>query len=388
MLEHAGREVLAEYEFGQTLGCGTFGVTRLVTHRRTARPWACKTICKASIAASPAAVADVQHEVAILQHLAGHGGIVQLQGVYEDERSIHLVMELCTGGDLLDYISRFGRLSEGEAADIGRVMLTTLQHCHRNGVVHRDIKPENFLLGAPTLLMAPAGSAAAVLKVSDFGVSAFHTPGEHFSEIVGTPFYMAPEVLQRRYGPAADVWSVGVVIYLMIAGCLPFNGNSDRQIIKAVMDSEPDFAGEAWQGVSSCAREFVQLALTKDPLSRAGIAQLLAHPWMAGRGGSSKQPASSSGGTASAAAARQQQRMSLQQPQHKAAAAVRAALAAPSSCWQNQECRSRSSLEQRGKVPAQVRTAAASGALGGAAVPRLAVATGSKLGRVLVLQQA
>jgi calcium-dependent protein kinase len=131
MPEYAGREVLAEYEFGQILGCGTFGVTRLVTHRCTARPWACKTICKASIAASPAAVSDVQHEVAILQHLAGHAGIVQLQGVYEDERNIHLVMELCTGGDLLDYISRFGRLSESEAADIGRVMLTTLQHCHR-----------------------------------------------------------------------------------------------------------------------------------------------------------------------------------------------------------------------------------------------------------------
>jgi hypothetical protein len=76
-------------------------------------------------------VSDVQHEVAILQHLAGHAGIVQLQGVYEDERNIHLVMELCTGGDLLDYISRFGRLRESEAADIGRVMLTTLQHCHR-----------------------------------------------------------------------------------------------------------------------------------------------------------------------------------------------------------------------------------------------------------------
>ncbi|WIA19366.1 hypothetical protein OEZ85_003992 [Tetradesmus obliquus] len=248
MTEYARREVLAEYEFGQTLGCGTFGVTRLVTHRRTARPWACKTICKASIAASPAAVSDVQHEVAILQHLAGHAGIVQLQGVYEDERNIHLVMELCTGGDLLDYISRFQRLSEAEAADIGRVMLTTLQHCHRNGVVHRDIKPENFLLGAPTLLMAPAGSAAAVLKISDFGVSAFHTPGEHFAEIVGTPFYMAPEVLERCYGPAADVWSVGVVIYLMIAGCLPFNGNTDRQIIKAVMDSEPDFQAQVAGG--------------------------------------------------------------------------------------------------------------------------------------------
>lgn len=131
MPKYGGREVLADYEFGQTLGCGTFGVTRLVTHRKTASPWACKTICKASIAASPAAQSDVQHEVAILQHLRGHGGIVQLKGVYEDERNIHLVMELCTGGDLLDYISRFQRLQEEEAADVASVMLSTLAHCHR-----------------------------------------------------------------------------------------------------------------------------------------------------------------------------------------------------------------------------------------------------------------
>lgn len=178
MPEYGGREVLAEYEFGPTLGCGTFGVTRLVTHRQTARPWACKTICKASIAASPAAISDVQHEVAILQHLSGHSGIVQLQGVFEDERNIHLIMELCTGGDLLDYISRFGRLAESEAADIAHVMLTTLEHCHKLGVVHRDIKPENFLLGAPTQLLSPAGSAAAALKISDFGVSAFYSLDE------------------------------------------------------------------------------------------------------------------------------------------------------------------------------------------------------------------
>jgi hypothetical protein len=128
--EYGGKEVLSDYEFGQTLGCGTFGVTRLVTHRKSARPWACKTI-KASIAASAAAQQDVRHEVAILRHLRGAQGIVALRGVYEDERSIHLVMELCSGGDLLDYISRLRRLGEDEAADVTAMMLATLRHCHR-----------------------------------------------------------------------------------------------------------------------------------------------------------------------------------------------------------------------------------------------------------------
>lgn len=185
---------------------------------------------------------------------------------------------------------------------------------------------------------------------------------QHFAEIVGTPFYMAPEVLERCYGPAADVWSVGVVIYLMIAGCLPFNGNTDRQIIKAVMDSEPDFQAQVWQGVSQQAQDYVRLMLMKDPSKRASIDQLLAHPWMAGRTGSG----SSSGSSAAAGAA--------------AAAAEAAGTAAPgssSSRCAKQQC---SSLQKQVQGSGQSRAAGAAGVTE-AATPRLAVATGSKLGK-------
>lgn len=226
--------------------------------------------------------------------------------------------------------------------------------------MHRDIKPENFLLGAPTLISAPAGTASGVLKISDFGVSAFYQPGEvsgwlaahgllgvslrlplgcsagctvlgleleatsqhslahafavlrfslnwpppplhpadipsplpsllpcllpsstqRFTEIVGTPFYMAPEVLERCYGPEADVWSVGVVVFLMLAGRLPFDGATDRQIIKAVLDSEPDFDHPAWDGISTAAKDCVARMLVKDPRQRVTVQQLLAHPWL------------------------------------------------------------------------------------------------------------
>lgn len=106
---------------------------------------------------------------------------------------------------------------------------------------------------------------------------------QRFSEIVGTPFYMAPEVLARCYGPEADVWSVGVVVFLMLAGRLPFDGITDRQIIKAVLDSEPDFGHPAWDGISAAAKDCVARMLVKDPQQRATVQQLLAHPWLAGR---------------------------------------------------------------------------------------------------------
>lgn len=193
---------------------------------------------------------------------------------------------------------------------------------------------------------------------------------QHFSEIVGTPFYMAPEVLERCYGPAADVWSVGVVIYLMIAGCLPFNGNTDRQIIKAVMDSEPDFSGKVWQGVSQEAQEFIQLMLIKDPCKRASIQQLLAHPWMAGCTGTSSSESSSNGGsaavvadaaagTAAAAAQGSSNCSSVSGPGTPTAADS-------SSSSSKQQC---SRLQQQGQGPGSILAAAAKAASEGASKP-------------------
>lgn len=167
--EFGGREVLSDFEFGMQLGRGSFGVTKVVTERCSARPYACKSISKVRIS-SAAFIHDLRREVKILQHLQGHSGVVQLNGLYEDQRSVHLVMELCTGGDLLDMISRRGPLSEPDAAAAMRCMLTTLDQCHAKGVIHRDVKPENFLLADY--------SCSTNIKASDFGVSTFFKPGQ------------------------------------------------------------------------------------------------------------------------------------------------------------------------------------------------------------------
>jgi serine/threonine protein kinase len=217
---------------------------------------------------------------------------------------------------------------------------------------------------------------------------------QHFAEIVGTPFYMAPEVLERCYGPAADVWSVGVVIYLMIAGCLPFNGNSDRQIIKAVMDSEPDFSGDVWQGVSQQGREFIQLMLIKDPRKRASIEQLLAHPWMAGRAGSvsgescgqhasgsSSSSTSAAAGAAEAADAVTSTAAPVADCSSSSSAscpssAVAAADSSSCNSGKQQCCSQQQQVQGSGQAPAAAGAPEVSAV---AASPRLAVATGSKV---------
>ena len=268
-----GREVLADYEFGRALGRGTFGVTRLVTERVSARPFACKTVCKERIS-SRQYVEDMRSEVRILQHLVGVPGVVQLRGAYEDCRAVNLVLELCAGGDLLDHILKLGRLPEHDAAAAARAIVLALQRCHARGVAHRDVKPENFLLAA-------AGCAASC-RVADFGVSAFFTPGQKFHEIVGTPYYMAPEVLLRCYDQSADIWSAGVVLYLMLSGTLPFMGPSDRAVCAAVLGgAAPRTDGPGWAGVSDGAKAVVARMLCRDPRARATPEELLAHPWLA-----------------------------------------------------------------------------------------------------------
>jgi len=266
--------VLSDYEFGKDLGKGTFGVTRLVRDRTSAGPAACKSMCKTSIAGNQTQIEDIRREVAILRHLAGHDCVVNLRGVYEDTRQVHLVMDLCTGGDLHEYITTrpCGRLSEKDAAAVTKSMLEALAFCHGRGVVHRDVKPENVLL-------EKQGTVQTGVKVSDFGVSAWYKPGQLLTEIVGTPYYMAPEVIQRRYGPEADVWSAGVVLYLMLTGRLPFNGNSDRHVVKAVLQAEPDYSEKMWAGVSATAQAVVKAMLVKDPKQRADIASLLQQEW-------------------------------------------------------------------------------------------------------------
>ncbi len=188
------------YTLGKELGKGQFGVVQECVSKATGKKAAVKIISKHKMK-SPEEVEDVRREVAIMHHLGGHENIVFVHDAYEDARAVYLVMEMCEGGELFDRIVELGHYSEKKAAELFRTMLRMLHHCHTLGVVHRDLKPENFLLSAK--------GDSGVLKATDFGLSIFYKQGDVLDEMVGSPYYVAPEVLKRKYGMECDMWSAG-----------------------------------------------------------------------------------------------------------------------------------------------------------------------------------
>jgi calcium-dependent protein kinase len=161
-------DVKATYSIGKELGRGQFGVTHLCTHKTTGKQYACKTIAKRKLV-NKEDIEDVRREVQIMHHLTGQPNIVELLGAYEDKQSVHLVMELCAGGELFDRIIAKGHYTERAAASLLRTIVQIVHTCHSMGVIHRDLKPENFLL-----LNKDENSP---LKATDFGLSVFYKQG-------------------------------------------------------------------------------------------------------------------------------------------------------------------------------------------------------------------
>ncbi|KAJ9694366.1 hypothetical protein PVL29_010049 [Vitis rotundifolia] len=220
------------------------------------------------------AIEDVRREVKILRALTGHKNLVQFYDAYEDDDNVYIVMELCRGGELLDRIlARGGKYSEEDAKAVMVQILNVVAFCHLQGVVHRDLKPENFLFISK--------EENSPLKAIDFGLSDYVKPDERLNDIVGSAYYVAPEVLHRSYGTEADMWSVGVIAYILLCGSRPFWARTESGIFKAVLKADPSFDEAPWPSLSSDAIDFVKRLLNKDYRKRLTAAQALSHPWLA-----------------------------------------------------------------------------------------------------------
>lgn len=204
--------------------------------------------------------------------LPDHPNIVKLRATYEDHEAVHLVMELCEGGELFDRIVARGHYSERAAAGIAKTVAEVVKMCHENGVIHRDLKPENFLFANK--------KENSALKAIDFGLSVFFKPGQRFSEIVGSPYYMAPEVLKRNYGPEIDIWSAGVILYILLCGVPPFWAETEQGVALAILRGVIDFKREPWPQISENAKSLVKQMLEPDPKKRLTSQQVLEHPWI------------------------------------------------------------------------------------------------------------
>ncbi|GJP46965.1 hypothetical protein CLOM_g6200 [Closterium sp. NIES-68] len=248
----------------------------------------------ATAAAAAARFSTALTEVVVLRKLQGLEGVVRLRDVVDDGPATshcHIIMQLCRGPSLQDYIASKGAVSEAEAARLMRAVVEVVAGCHARGMVHRDVKASNFLFLSPLpsspLPTAPHPSSPhppPPLVAIDFGLAAFCRPGERLHDVAGSPCYVAPEVLKRQsgrgYAHAVDVWSAGVLMHLMLSGALPFDGPSIVEVFKAVANAPLDLtSGAAWAQVSGDAKDLLASMLCRDPNARPTAQQVLEHRW-------------------------------------------------------------------------------------------------------------
>lgn len=256
------------------IGHGHYGVVRKCMDRETKKWYAIKSIRKSKVGK----VDVLKREVALLKE-CDHPNIIELVEVHEDQKYLHLITELCTGGELFDRIiektqSDEGHFSERDAANLVRCILDAIAYCHdKKGIVHRDLKPENFLFSSR--------DEDAVIKIIDFGLSRHDDMQKGIMNTkVGTPYYVAPEVLNREYTKSCDIWSIGVITYILLCGYPPFYGDTDNQIFDSVRTGRFDFPSPDWDGISDSAKDFICSLLKRDPSKRLSAANALEHTWI------------------------------------------------------------------------------------------------------------
>lgn len=263
------------YALGEQLGWGQFGVIRACSHKSTGELLACKSIAKERLVTSDD-VRSVKLEIEIMTRLSGHPNVVDLKEVYEEEDFVHLVMELCAGGELFHQLEEHGRFSEAEARVLFRHLMQVVLYCHEKGVVHRDLKPENILLATK--------ASSSPIKLADFGLATYIKPGQSLHGTVGSPFYIAPEVLSGGYNQSADIWSTGVILYILLSGMPPFWGKTKSRIFDAVRIADLRFPSSPWDGISASAKALIKGMLCVDPSQRFTAQEVLEHAWMDGHG--------------------------------------------------------------------------------------------------------
>uniref|UniRef100_A0A8I6GEE6 non-specific serine/threonine protein kinase n=1 Tax=Rattus norvegicus TaxID=10116 RepID=A0A8I6GEE6_RAT len=261
------------YEIKEDIGVGSYSVCKRCVHKATDAEYAVKIIDKSK--------RDPSEEIEILLRYGQHPNIITLKDVYDDGKYVYLVMELMRGGELLDRILRQRCFSEREASDVLYTIARTMDYLHSQGVVHRDLKPSNILY------MDESGNPESI-RICDFG---FAKQLRAENGLLMTPCYtanfVAPEVLKRQgYDAACDVWSLGILLYTMLAGFTPFaNGPDDtpEEILARIGSGKYALSGGNWDSISDAAKDVVSKMLHVDPQQRLTAVQVLKHPWIVNR---------------------------------------------------------------------------------------------------------
>jgi len=255
---------IGKYRLIKTIGKGNFAKVKLAKHVPTGREVAVKIIDKTQL--NPSSLAKLFREVRIMKML-DHPNIVKLFEVIETEKTLYLVMEYASGGEVFDYLVAHGRMKEKEARAKFRQIVSSVQYCHQKHIVHRDLKAENLLLDADMNI-----------KIADYGFSNEFVPGNKLDTFCGSPPYAAPELFQgKKYdGPEVDVWSLGVILYTLVSGSLPFDGQNLKELRERVLRGKYRIPFYMSTDCENLLKKFLVL----NPLKRASLETIMKDKWM------------------------------------------------------------------------------------------------------------
>eukprot|EP00918_Siedleckia_nematoides_P054212 GHVU01118360.1.p1 GENE.GHVU01118360.1~~GHVU01118360.1.p1 ORF type:complete len:416 (-),score=70.05 GHVU01118360.1:1079-2326(-) len=263
-------DIRSAYSFDPpvVLGTGFGGPVVLATHKWTGTQFAVKPLRKKGV--SPQQRARQRNEATVYLSI-DHPNISRLVEVWEDAINAYMVMEVCTGGELYDRLLQKHRYTEGDVQTLTLQMLRAIHYLHANNIVHRDLKLENWLFAS--------ADDDAPLKLIDFGLSKFWDADhdEHMTSVCGSLFYMSPDTLQRCYSNKCDMWSLGVIVYMLLAGDPPFHATTNEGLRGAILKGNFRFDARPWTEVSAAAKDFVHALLTVDPAVRLSAKQALQH---------------------------------------------------------------------------------------------------------------
>lgn len=262
------------YQIDDRLGRGTYSTVSRCTNLKSQERCALKSIDRRK--ATSANQLQEEVEVMRLLHKDLHPNIVKLYDVFEDNKCVHVVMELLAGGELYETMAaNLGKgFSDSVSSNLTRQIASAVSFMHSHCVAHRDLKPENFML-------VEVGSMDnAALKVIDFGFARRFQSGQLMRTMACTPQYVAPEILCGEYTEACDLWSIGVVIYVILCGSQPFTGGSETQLFTTIKNGVYNFDKPTWDTVSQAAKALVRELLVTDPAQRPTAGQVLKHAWL------------------------------------------------------------------------------------------------------------